>query len=78
MYLKIHPVSRTNTQDDVIIDFVVYRIDVSNELNKNHSVISLELIEILTFLHCVSLDMETNPFIIWLKMHTPTSNLKLK
>ena len=34
--------------------FVVYIIDVSNKLNKNLSVISLELIEILTLLLCVS------------------------
>ena len=36
---------------------------MSNKLNKNLSVISLELIGILTFLLCVSSDMETNPFI---------------
>ena len=33
---------------------------VSNKLNKNPSVISLELI--LSFLLCISLDMETNSF----------------
>ena len=58
--------------------FVVYIIDVSNKLNKNLSVISLELIGILTFLLCVSSDMKTNPFITWLRMYTPISNLKLK
>ena len=57
--------------------FVVYIIDVSNKLNKNLSVISLELIGILTFLLCISLDMETSS-ITWLKMYTPISNLKLK
>ena len=36
--------------------------DVSNKLNKNLSVISLELIGILTFLLCISSDMETNSF----------------
>ena len=36
-------------------------IDVSNKLNKNLSVMSLELI--LSFLLCISLDMETNLFI---------------
>ena len=57
--------------------FVVYIIDVSNKLNKNLSVISLELIGILTFLLCISSDMETNSF-TWLKMYTPISNIKLK
>ena len=49
--------------------------DESDKLNKNLSVISLELI--LSFLLCVSLDMETNSF-TWLKLHTPISNPKLK
>ena len=40
-------------------------------------IISLELIGILTFLLCISSDMEANSF-IWLKMYTPTSSLKLK
>ena len=34
--------------------------DVSNKLNKNLSVISLEMI--LSFLLCINLDMETNSF----------------
>ena len=46
--------------------------DESNKLNENLSVISLELI--LSFLLCVSSDMETNSF-TWLKFHTPISNL---
>ena len=58
--------------------FVVYMIDVSNKFNKNLSVIFLELIGVLTFMLCVSSDMETNPFITWLKMYTPISNLKLQ
>ena len=58
--------------------FAVYIIDVSNKLNGNLSAISLELIEILTFLLCVSSDMETNPLITWLKMYTPISSIKLK
>ena len=57
--------------------FVVYIIDVSNKLNKNLSVISLELIGISTFLLWISSNMETNSF-TWLKMYTPISNLKLK
>ena len=58
--------------------FVVHIIDMSNKLNKNLSVISLELIGVVTFLLCVSSDMETNPLITWLKMYTPISNLKFK
>ena len=58
-----------------ILLFVVYITDVSNKLNENLSVISSELIEILTFLLCVSSDAETNPFTIWLKMYTPISNV---
>ena len=50
-------------------------IDGSNKLNKNLSVISLELI--LSFLLCISLDMETNSFTCF-KLHIPISNLKLK
>ena len=61
-----------------LLPFVVHIIDVSNKLSKNFSVISLELIGILTFLLCHASDMETNPFITWLKMYTPISNLKLK
>ena len=61
-----------------VLLFVIYITDVSNKLNKSPSVISLELIGILTFLLCVSSDMETNPFITWLQMYTPISNLKLK
>ena len=49
-------------------------IYMSNKLNKNVSVISLELIEILTFLLCISSDMETNWF-IWLKMYKITGLL---
>ena len=59
------------------ISSISYIIDVSNKLNKNLSVISSELIGILTFLFCISSDMETNSF-TWLKMYTPVSNLKLK
>ena len=58
--------------------FVVYIIDVSNKLNKNVSVKSLELVRILSFLLCVSSDMDINPFITSLKIYTPISNLKLK
>ena len=58
--------------------FVLYIMDVSNKLNKNLSVMPLELIGILTILLWLSSDMETNPFITWLKMYTPISNLKLK
>ena len=50
-------------------------IDESNKLNKNLSVISLELI--LSFLLCISSDMETNSFTCF-KLHVPISNLKLK
>ena len=56
---------------------ICYIIGVSNKLNKNLSVISLELIGILTFLLWISSDIETNLF-TWLKMYTPISNLKLK
>ena len=56
-------------------------VDVSNKLNKNLSVISskplVEWIGILPFLFCKKLDMEKNSF-VRLKLHTPTSNLKLK
>ena len=50
-------------------------IDESNKLDKNLSVISLELI--LSFLLCISLDMEINSC-TWLKLHPPIPNLKLK
>ena len=50
-------------------------IDESNKLNKSLSVISLELI--LSFLLCISSDMETNSFTCF-KLHIPISNLKLK
>ena len=56
---------------------ICYIKDESNKLNKNLSVISLASIGILTFLLSISSDMETNSF-TWLKMYTPTSNLKLK
>ena len=49
--------------------------DVSNKVNKNPSVISLELI--LSYLLYINSDMVINSF-IWLKLHTPISNLKLK
>ena len=49
--------------------------DESNKLNKNLSVISLELI--LSFLLCISSDIETNSFTCF-KLHIPISNLKLK
>ena len=49
-------------------------IDESNKMNKNLSVISLELI--LSFLLCISWDIETNSFTC-LKLHIPISNLKL-
>ena len=63
----------------LLLLFTVYIIDVSNKLNKNLSVISLELIGILTFLLCLSSDMDTNPsFMTWFKLYTPISNLKLK
>ena len=56
-------------------------VDVSNKLNKNLSVISskslVEWIRILSFLYCKSLDLEKNSF-VWLKLNTPTFNLKLK
>ena len=42
-------------------------IDESNKLNKNVSVIFLELI--LSFLLCISLDMGTNS-LTWLKLYT--------
>ena len=59
------------------LSMICYIKDESNKLNKNLSVISLASIGILTFLLSISSDMETNSF-TWLKMHTPTSNLKLK
>ena len=43
-----------------ILSTICIIIDESNKLNKNLSVISLELI--LSFLLCVSSDMETNSF----------------
>ena len=51
---------------------------ISNESNKRNEhllVISLELI--LSFLLCISSDMETNSFTCF-KLHIPISNLKLK
>ena len=55
-------------------------VDMSNKLNKSLSAISskslVEWIGILSLLICKSLDMEFNSF-AWLKLHTPTSNLKL-
>ena len=59
------------------LSMICYIKDESNKLNKNLSVISLASIGILTFLLSISSDMETNSF-TWLKMYTPTSNLKLK
>ena len=50
-------------------------IDDSNKLNKNLSVISLELI--LSFLLFISSDMEKNLFTCF-KFYTSISNLKLK
>ena len=69
-------------QSEAIKNFTVHILsticvvtDESNKLNKNLSVISLELI--LSFLLCKSLDIETNSFTC-LKFHIPISNLKLK
>ena len=59
------------------LSIICYIKDESNKLNENLSVISLASIGILTFLLSISSDMETNSF-TWLKMYTPTSNLKLK
>ena len=56
---------------------ICYIVDVSNKLNKNLSVISLELTGILSFLLSIVSDMETNVF-TWLKMYTQISSLKLK
>ena len=50
-------------------------IDESNKLNKNLSLISLELV--LSFLLCISSDIETNSLTCF-KLHIPISNLKLK
>ena len=57
---------------------------MSNKLNKDLSVISVnflkplkELLGILSFLLCKSSDMEINSS-AWLKLRSPTSNLKLK
>ena len=47
----------------------------SNILNKNLSVISLELT--LSFLLCIGLDIHTNSFTCF-KLHIPISNLNLK
>ena len=56
-------------------------VDVSNKLNKSLSVILskslVEWIRILYFLYCKSLNLEKNSF-VWLKLNTPTFNLKLK
>ena len=54
------------------ICIIIYK---SNKLNKYLSVISLELI--LSFLLCISSDIETNSFTCF-KLHIPVSNLKLK
>ena len=51
-----------------ILSTICAIIDESNKLNKNLSVISLKLI--LSFLLCISSDIETE--------HIPISNLKLK
>ena len=58
-----------------ILSTICIIIDESNKLNKNLSVISLELI--LSFLFCISSDIETNSFICF-KLHIPILNLKLK
>ena len=58
-----------------ILSTICFIIDESNKLNKNLSVISLELI--LSFMLCICLDIETNSFICF-KLHIPISNLKLK
>ena len=82
----MHPVSCTKYSSNDVIDLINhgmfeniigYIIDVSNKLNKNLSVITLELIGTLVFLLCISSDMETNSF-TWLKTYKPISNLKLK
>ena len=49
--------------------------DESYKMNKNLSAVFLELI--LSFLLCISLDMEKNSFTCF-KLHTPILNLKLK
>ena len=58
-----------------ILSTICVIIDKSNKLNENLSVISLELI--LSFLVCLSLDIETNSFTCF-KFHIPISSLKLK
>ena len=58
-----------------ILSTICVIIDESNKLNKNLSVISLELI--LSILFWRSSDMETNSFTCF-KLHTPILNLKLK
>ena len=58
-----------------IISTICVIIDESNKVNKNLSVISLELI--LSFLLCISSDIETKSFTCF-KLHIPISNLKLK
>ena len=54
------------------ICIIIYK---SNKLNKYLSVISLELI--LSFLLCITSDIETNSFTCF-KLHIPVSNLELK
>ena len=58
-----------------ILSTICAIIDEVNKLNKNLSVISLELI--LSFLLCISSDIETNSFTCF-KLHIPISNLKLR
>ena len=58
-----------------ILSTICVIIDESNKLNKNLSVISLELI--LSFLLFISSDMEKNLFTCF-KLYTSISNLKLK
>ena len=58
-----------------ILSTICVIIDESNKLNKNLSVISLELI--LSFLLFISSDMEKNLFTCF-KFYTSISNLKLK
>ena len=63
------------------LSFICDVVDVPNKLNENLSVISskslVEWIGILSFLSCRSLAVKQNSF-AWLKLHTPTFNLKLK
>ena len=68
-------------KNKTIISVIWDVVDVSNKLNKNLPVIPwkplVEWIGILPFLFCKKLDMEKNSLVRF-KLHTPTSNLKLK